>query len=96
MRLGSTALATERVERRLAAALAADVAGYSPLVGADEEGALARLKANRRELIDRKISEHRGRIDAVGHRTRSTSTGEVAGNVSIVKLENTPVTCVSL
>jgi adenylate cyclase len=63
MRLG-TALATERVERRLAATLAPDVAGYSPLVGADEEEALARLKANRRELIDPKISEHRGRIGA--------------------------------
>jgi class 3 adenylate cyclase len=96
MRLGSTALATERVERRLAATLAPNVAGYSPLVGADEEEALARLKANRRELIDPKISEHRGRIGAMGHRTRSTSTGEVAGNVSIVKLENTPVTCISV
>jgi class 3 adenylate cyclase len=62
MRLGSTALATERVECRLAAILAADVAGYSRLMGADEEGTLARLKAHRRELIDPKISEHRGRI----------------------------------
>jgi adenylate cyclase len=52
----------ERVERRLAAILAADVAGYSRLMGADEEGTLARLKAHRRELIDPKISEHRGRI----------------------------------
>jgi adenylate cyclase len=55
-------LATERVERRLAAILAADVAGYSRLMGADEEGTLARLKAHRRELIDPKIAEHRGRI----------------------------------
>jgi adenylate cyclase len=62
MRSGSTALATERVERRLAAILAADVAGYSRLMGADEEGTLARLKAHRRELIDPKIIEHRGRI----------------------------------
>jgi len=62
MRLGSTALATERVERRLAAILAADVAGYSRLVGADEEGTLAQLKVHRRELIDPKVSEHRGRI----------------------------------
>jgi class 3 adenylate cyclase len=45
----------ERVERRLTAILAADVAGYSRLMGADEEGALARLKAHRRELIDPKI-----------------------------------------
>jgi len=55
-------LATERVERTLAAILAADVAGYSRLMGADEEGTLARLKAHRRELIDPKIAEHRGRI----------------------------------
>jgi adenylate cyclase len=60
--VGSTALATERVERRLAAVLAADVAGYSRLMGADEEGTLARLKALRRELADPKIKEHRGRI----------------------------------
>jgi adenylate cyclase len=62
MRLGSTALATGRVERRLAAILAADVAGYSRLMGADEEGTLARLKTLRRELADPKIKEHRGRI----------------------------------
>jgi len=55
-------LATERVERRLAAILAADVAGYSRLIGADEEGTLARLKTHRRDLIDPKIAEHRGRI----------------------------------
>jgi adenylate cyclase len=55
-------LATERAERRLAAILAADIAGYSRLMGADEEGTLARVKAHRRELIDPKISEHRGRI----------------------------------
>ena len=55
-------MATERVERRLAAILAADVAGYSRLMGADEEGTLARLKAHRREMIDPKIKEHKGRI----------------------------------
>jgi adenylate cyclase len=48
--------------RRLAAILAADVAGYSRLMGADEEGTLERLKAHRRELVDAKIREHRGRI----------------------------------
>src|SRR5438128_12094976 len=48
--------------RRLAAILAADVAGYSRLMGADEEGTLERLKAVRRELTDPKINEHRGRI----------------------------------
>ena len=52
----------ERVERRLAAILAADVAGYSRLMGQDEAGTLARLKALRRELIDPKIAEHKGRI----------------------------------
>src|SRR6202035_2871367 len=48
--------------RRLAAILAADVAGYSRLMGADEEGTHERLKAHRRELVDPKISEHSGRI----------------------------------
>ena len=48
--------------RRLAAILAADVAGYSRLMGADEEGTLARLKAISRELANPKIKEHRGRI----------------------------------
>ena len=48
--------------RRLAAILAADVAGYSRLMGADEEGTLARLKASRAALIDPTIAEHKGRI----------------------------------
>src|SRR6516162_2122525 len=48
--------------RRLAAILAADVAGYSRLMGADEEGTLERLKEMRREFVDPKIAEHRGRI----------------------------------
>jgi adenylate cyclase len=48
--------------RRLAAILAADVAGYSRLMGADEEGTLAALKAIRRELSDPKVKEHHGRI----------------------------------
>jgi adenylate cyclase len=52
----------ERVQRRLAAILAADVAGYSRLMGADEEGTLAALKLLRRELADPKIKQHRGRI----------------------------------
>jgi len=51
-----------RVERRLAAILAADVASYSRLMGADEEGTLAALRAHRREIIDPKIAAHRGRI----------------------------------
>ena len=51
-----------RVERRLTAILAADVVGYSRLMGADEEGTLAALKAIRRELVDPRIVEDRGRI----------------------------------
>jgi adenylate cyclase len=62
MPFGSTVLAAERVERRLAAILAADVAGYSRLMGADEEGTHERLKAHLRQLVDPKIKEHRGRI----------------------------------
>jgi TolB-like protein/class 3 adenylate cyclase/Flp pilus assembly protein TadD len=50
------------VERRLAAVLAADVAGYSRLMGIDEEGTLARLKAARSTLVDPAIASHRGRI----------------------------------
>jgi adenylate cyclase len=55
-------LSDERVERRLAAILAADVAGYSRLMGADEEGTLAQLKAVRKTLVDPTIAAHRGRI----------------------------------
>jgi TolB-like protein/class 3 adenylate cyclase len=55
-------MAEARVERRLAAHLAADVAGYSRLMGNDEEGTLAALKVYRRELIDPKVAEHHGRI----------------------------------
>jgi adenylate cyclase len=56
------AMAEGRIERRLTAILAADVAGYSRLVGEDEEGTLAALRALRRELIDPGIAEHKGRI----------------------------------
>jgi TolB-like protein/class 3 adenylate cyclase len=55
-------MAEARVERRLAAILAGDVAGYSRLMGADEEGTLKRLNAHRREFLEPKIAEHRGRI----------------------------------
>ena len=48
--------------RRLTAVLAAEVAGYSRLMGADEEGTHERLKAHRRELVEPKIGEHSGRI----------------------------------
>jgi class 3 adenylate cyclase len=53
---------TERVERRLAAVLSADVVGYTRLVRADEEGTLARLQAHRAACVDLKIEEYRGRI----------------------------------
>src|ERR1700758_4803407 len=52
----------ERVERRLAAILAADVVGYSRLMGEDEEGTLAAFKAVRQDVTDPTIEEHRGRI----------------------------------
>ena len=55
-------MSDERVERRLAAVLAADVAGYSRLMGADEEGTLARLKAVRKTIVDPAIASHRGHI----------------------------------
>jgi adenylate cyclase len=55
-------VASARVQRRLAAVLAADVVGYSRLMGFDEVGTLAALKAHRREVIDPAIIEHGGRI----------------------------------
>jgi adenylate cyclase len=64
--------------RRLAAILAADVAGYSRLMGADEEGTLERLKALRRELLDPKIVEHRGRI------VKTTGDGMLVEFASVV------------
>jgi TolB-like protein len=67
-----------RVERRLAAILAADVAGYSRLMGMDEEGTLAQLKAHRRALIDPKITEHRGRI------VKTTGDGMLVEFASVV------------
>ena len=67
-----------RVERRLAAILAADVAGYSRLMGVDEEGTLRQLKVHRKELVDPKITEHRGRI------VKTTGDGMLVEFVSIV------------
>jgi adenylate cyclase len=55
-------MATHQTKRKLAAVLAADIAGYSRLMGADEESTLARLKLLRRELIDPKSRQHHGRI----------------------------------
>src|ERR1700756_91686 len=68
----------EPVERRLAAILAADVAGYSRLMGADEEGTLERLKAHRRGLVDPKITEYHGRI------VKTTGDGLLAEFPSVV------------
>ena len=67
-----------RVERRLAAILAADVAGYSRLMGVDEEGTLRQLKVHRKELVDPKITEHRGRI------VKTTGDGMLVEFVSVV------------
>src|SRR5205085_5397189 len=53
---------SDRVERRLAAILAADVVGYSRLMGQDETGTLDRMRELRRELIDPEVAEHKGRI----------------------------------
>jgi len=66
------------VERKLAAILAADVAGYSRLMGADEEGTHERLKAHLRELVEPKIAEHHGRI------VKNTGDGFLADFSSVV------------
>jgi adenylate cyclase len=67
------------MERRLAAIFTADVAGYSRLVGADEEGTIDRLSAHRRELIEPKIAEHQGRL------VKTTGDGVLAEFASPVK-----------
>ena len=66
------------MERRLAAILAADVAGYSRLMGTDEEGTLAQLKTHRREMVDPKISEYGGRI------VKTTGDGMLVEFASVV------------
>src|SRR5256885_2868441 len=71
-------MTTATATRRLTAILAADVAGYSRLMGADEEGTHERLKAHRRELFDPKISEHAGRI------VKTTGDGMLAEFPSVV------------
>src|SRR5260370_26350341 len=67
-----------RVEGRLAAILAVDVAGYSRLMGVDEEGTLAALKGHRRAVVDPKIREHRGRI------VKTTGDGMLVEFASVV------------
>jgi hypothetical protein len=71
-------LASERVERRLTAILAADVAGYSRLTGLDEEGTHVQLQDHLRTLVDPKITEHRGRV------VRNTGDGMLAEFSSVV------------
>ncbi|XIA65090.1 adenylate/guanylate cyclase domain-containing protein [Bradyrhizobium sp. TZ2] len=71
-------MSSEHVERRLAAILAADVAGSCRLIGIDEEGTLAQLKALRKTLFDPKIAEHRGRI------VKNTGDGALVEFASVV------------
>src|ERR1700712_1247145 len=66
------------MQRRLAAILAADVVGYSRLMGADEIGTLTSLKSHRRELVDSAIAEHRGRI------VKTTGDGMLVEFASVV------------
>src|SRR6266478_4451456 len=68
----------DRVERRLAAILAADVAGYSRLMGIDEEDTLARLKSHQRAIFDPKVAEHHGRI------VKTTGDGALVEFASVV------------
>ena len=72
-------MTTGRVERRLAAVLAADVAGYSRLMSADEVGTHAALKSHRLELVDPAIAEHKGRI------VKTTGDGMLVEFASIVE-----------
>jgi adenylate cyclase len=71
-------LSGEDVERRLAAILAADVVGSCRLIGNDEEGTLAQLKALRKTLIDPRITDHRGRI------VKNTGDGALVEFASVV------------
>jgi adenylate cyclase len=68
----------DRVDRRLAAIFAGDIAGYSRLMSVDEEGTLRQLKAHRKELVDPRITEHRGRI------VKTTGDGLLVEFVSVV------------
>jgi adenylate cyclase len=78
LRSGLLQMDEERTQRRPAAILAADIAGYSRLMGVDEEGTLARLKDHWRELVDPKISEHRGRL------VKTTGDGMLVEFASVV------------
>src|SRR6476619_2092918 len=75
---GAICMPEDRVDRRLAAIFAGDIAGYSRLMGVDEEGTLRQLKAHRKDLVDPKITEHRGRI------VKTTGDGILVEFVSVV------------
>src|ERR1700681_4485586 len=75
---GGCILSSEHVERRLAAVLAADVAGSCRLIGIDEEGTLAQLRALRKTLFDPDIAEHHGRI------VKNTGDGALVEFASVV------------
>lgn len=68
----------DRIDRRLAAIFAGDIAGYSRLMNIDEEGTLRQLKGHRKELVDPKITEHRGRI------VKTTGDGMLVEFASVV------------
>ena len=68
----------DRIDRRLAAIFAGDIAGYSRLMSIDEEGTLRQLKGHRKELVDPKITEHRGRI------VKTTGDGMLVEFASVV------------
>jgi len=72
-------VAEQRVERKLAAILAADVAGYSRLMCVDEEGTLSRMKAIQREVIEPAVAEHRGRL------VKTTGDGFLVEFASVVE-----------
>jgi adenylate cyclase len=72
-------LKRERAERRISAILAADIVGYSRLMGADDEGTLAQLKAHHNSLVEPKIKEHRGHI------VRTTGDGLLVLFASVVE-----------
>jgi TolB-like protein/class 3 adenylate cyclase/tetratricopeptide (TPR) repeat protein len=71
-------LASKRLDRRLSAVLAADVAGYGRLVSADEEGTIGQLRAHRASLFDPKLAEHNGRL------VKTTGDGLLAEFASVV------------
>src|SRR5262245_62269038 len=83
-----TFVAEAHVNRRLAAILCADVAGYARLMGDDEERTLAALKAHRRELIDPLLTQHQGRI------VKTTGDGILIEFASVID-ENAVASCLN-